>query len=347
VRVVITGASGFLGARLARELAACGTLVDAQGTRRAIREIIGVDNVAPARATTATATTNVSAAGASGSVARAANGPSIEHVTGDLADPATIARALAGGADTVFHLAAVVSGAAEADFDLGMRVNIDATRRLLEACRALARPPKFVFASSVAVFGGRLPDPVPDDAPLHPQTSYGTQKAIAELLVDDMTRKGYLDGRSLRLPTVTVRPGKPNRAASSFASGIVREPLAGLDGECPVGPEARMWVISPRAVIDNLIIGHDAPAAAFDGARAVNVPGLCVSVGEMVEALREVAGAEVAAHVRWQRDPVIDRMVSTWPARFAAARGLALGMHGDRDFAAIVRAYIDDDLPRR
>ena len=321
MRVVITGASGFLGARLARELAARGTLVDAQGARRAIREIVEVDNVAPSRAATAT-------------------------VTGDLADAATIARALARGADTVFHLAAVVSGEAEADFDLGMRVNVDATRHLLEACRTLARPPKFVFASSVAVFGGALPDPVPDDAPLHPQTSYGTQKAIAELLVDDMTRKGYIDGRSLRLPTVTVRPGRPNRAASSFASGIVREPLAGLDAQCPVAPEARMWVISPRAVIDNLIIGHDAPAAAFDGSRAVSVPGLCVGVGEMVEALREVAGAEVAAHVHWQRDAMIDRMVSTWPARFAAARGLALGMHADRDFAAIVRAYIDDDMPR-
>ena len=163
--------------------------------------------------------------------------------TGDLADP-SVDRARASPPDTVsvFHLAAVVSGQAEADFDLGMRVNLDATRLLLERCRKLAAPPKFVFTSSLAVFGGSLPDPVPDDAPLTPQTSYGMQKAIGEYLVYDMTRKGFIDGRSLRLPTVTVRPGKPNKAASSFASGIIREPLAGVDAPCPVAPTTRMWV---------------------------------------------------------------------------------------------------------
>ena len=342
MRIVITGARGFLGARLARALAARGTLVDAEGTPRAIREIVAVDSI-PLESTPAGRDPAAVDAGSGSATAR----PAITSVVGDLTDPETIGRALEGGTDTVFHLAAVVSGAAEADFDLGMRVNVDATRRLLDACRAIARPPKFVFASSLAVFGGTLPDPVPDDAPLHPQTSYGAQKAIAELLVDDMTRKGYLDGRSLRLPTVTVRPGKPNRAASSFASGIVREPLAGLDADCPVAPEARMWVISPRAVIDNLIAGHDADGASFGESRAVNVPGLCVGVGEMVDALREVAGETVAARVRWRRDPAIDRMVSTWPANFTPEKGLALGMHGDRDFTAIVRAYIDDDLPRR
>ena len=157
--------------------------------------------------------------------------------------------------DSVFHLAAVVSGQAEADFDLGMRVNLDATRVLLEHCRTLKAPPKFVFTSSLAVFGGPLPDPVPDGAPLTPQASYGAQKAIGEYLVYDMSRKGFIDGRSLRLPTVTVRPGKPNKAASSFASGIIREPLAGVDAVCPVAPETSMWVQSPRAVIDNLIVG--------------------------------------------------------------------------------------------
>lgn len=350
MRIVITGASGFLGARLARELASRGTLVDAKGAQRPIGEIVGVDSIAPALSISPAqgiaSARDVATSDAGFPAARTAGGPAITAITGDLADPATIERALATGADTVFHLAAVVSGQAEADFDLGMRVNLDATRRLLDACRALAQPPKFVFASSLAVFGGTLPDPVPDDAPLHPQTSYGTQKAIAELLVDDMTRRGFIDGRSLRLPTVTVRPGKPNRAASSFASGIVREPLAGVGAECPVAPEARMWVISPRAVIDNLIVGHDAAATTFGASRAINVPGLCVAVGDMVAALREVAGEAVAARVGWRRDPVIARMVASWPPDFEAVRGLALGMHGDRDFAAIVRAYIDDDLPR-
>lgn len=279
-------------------------------------------------------------------VAPALADPRVTAVTGDLADPAVIARAVTDDTDSVFHLAAVVSGQAEADFDIGMRVNLDATRALLERCRRLAAPPKFVFTSSLAVFGGPLPDPVPDDAPVTPQGSYGAQKAIGEMLVYDMTRKGFLDGRSLRLPTVTVRPGKPNKAASSFASGIVREPLAGVDAPCPVDPATRMWVQSPRAVIGNLIIGHEAPARAFAHSRSINVPGLCVSVGDMVAALRKVAGEDVAARVKWNYDPAIDRIVSTWPANFAPKLGPALGMRADADFEGIVRAYIADDMPK-
>jgi D-erythronate 2-dehydrogenase len=324
MRIIITGGGGFLGSRLARRLLQRGALTDARGAERQIREILLLD-VAPAGA--------------------AIDDPRIVYQAGDLADAAVLEQAFAAGADSVFHLAAVVSGQAEADFDIGMRINLDATRRLLERCRRLAQPPKVVFASSLAVFGGPLPDPVPDDAPLMPQASYGTQKAIGELLVYDMTRKGFVDGRSLRLPTVTVRPGKPNRAASSFASGIVREPLAGLGADCPVAPATRMWVTSPRTVIDNMIIGHEAPAGAFSHTRSVNVPGLCVGVGEMVEALRAVAGAEVAARVHWRYDDAIDRIVSTWPSNFAPRLGPALGMRGDADFQGIIRAYIADDMP--
>ena len=324
MRIVITGGAGFLGSRLARKLLERGTLTDAAGRQRTVASIVLLDVVAgPAPAD-----------------------PRVTAVTGDLADPAVIAAAVTPDTDSVFHLAAVVSGQAEADFDIGMRVNLDATRALLERCRKLAAPPKFVFASSLAVFGGPLPDPVPDDAPLTPQASYGTQKAIGELLVYDMTRKGYVDGRSLRLPTVTVRPGKPNKAASSFASGIVREPLAGVDAPCPVAPTTRMWVTSPRTVIDNIVVGHEAPASGFAHTRSVNVPGLCVSVGDMVAALRAIAGDAVADRVKWQYDPAVDRIVSTWPANFAPALGLALGMRADADFAGIVRAYIADDMPR-
>ena len=324
MRIVITGGAGFLGTRLARKLLERGTLTDARGRQRAIASIVLLD-VVPGHAPA---------------------DPRVTAVTGDLADPAVIAAAVTPDTDTVFHLAAVVSGQAEADFDIGMRVNLDATRALLERCRTLAAPPKFVFASSLAVFGGPLPDPVPDDAPLTPQASYGTQKAIGELLVYDMTRKGYVDGRSLRLPTVTVRPGKPNKAASSFASGIVREPLAGVDAPCPVAPTTRMWVTSPRTVIDNIVVGHEAPASGFAHTRSVNVPGLCVSVGDMVAALRAIAGDAVADRVKWQYDPAVDRIVSTWPANFAPALGLALGMRADADFAGIVRAYMADDMPR-
>ena len=324
MRIVITGGAGFLGNRLARAILARGSLTDARGMSRTVREVALLDLVA----------------------APPIDDPRVSTIAGDLADPAVIARAVTSDTDSVFHLAAVVSGQAEADFDIGMRVNLDATRLLLERCRKLAAPPKFVFTSSLAVFGGPLPDPVPDDAPVTPQASYGAQKAMGEFMVYDMTRKGFIDGRSLRLPTVTVRPGKPNKAASSFASGIIREPLAGVDAICPVARTTKMWVQSPRAVIDNLLVGHEVPAAKFTYTRSVNVPGISVAVGDMVASLRRVAGDAAAERVKWQFDPVIDKIVETWPSNFAPKLGPSLGMRADSDFDGIVRAYIADELPR-
>jgi nucleoside-diphosphate-sugar epimerase len=326
MQIVITGGAGFLGSRLARQLLERPTVTNARGEAQRVTALTLLDVVAPASPPA---------------------DPRVRMVIGDLADPRIAEEAVPVDTDSIFHLAAVVSGAAEADFDLGMRVNLDATRLLLERCRALKAPPKFVFTSSLAVFGGVLPDPVTDDAPLKPQTSYGTQKAIGELLVYDMTRKGYLDGRSLRLPTITVRPGKPNKAASSFASGIIREPLAGVEAICPVSPQTRMWVQAPGTVVMNLIAGHEARADQFRDTRSINVPGLSVGVGEMVDALRAVAGHDVFARVQWRHDPVIDRIVSTWPANFAPRLGPALGMRADASFQDIVRAYIADDGPRR
>ena len=324
MRIVITGGAGFLGTRLARKLLERGSLVDAAGTSRPLQELVLLDMTAAA-----------------------VDDRRVTAVAGDLADPAVIERVVTADTDSIFHLAAVVSGQAEAEFDTGMRVNLDATRALLERCRKLNKPPRFVFTSSLAVFGGKLPDPVPDDAPLTPQTSYGAQKAIGELLVYDMTRKGFIDGRSLRLPTVTVRPGKPNKAASSFASGIIREPLSGIDAVCPVPPQTEIWITSPRQVIDNLIVGHDVAAAKFPGdTRSVNVPGLRISVAAMVDALRRVAGDPVAARVKWRVDPAIDRIVRTWPPNFAPRLGPALGMAADTNFDDIVRAYMADDMPR-
>jgi len=326
MRIVITGGAGFLGSRLARAILDRGTLTNARGEKAEVTELVMFD-VTPPKAADAR----------------------IRPVTGDLADADLVARVVTPQTDSIFHLAAVVSGQAEAEFDTGMRVNLDATRTLLERCRALNRPPKFVLTSSLAVFGGALPDPVRDDSPITPQTSYGAQKAMGELMVYDMTRKGFIDGRSLRLPTITVRPGKPNRAASGFASGIIREPLSGVEAICPVGPDAAMWVSSPRAVIGNLLVGHEVAQDAFARAgfahtRSVNVPGIRVGVGAMVNALERVSGDAVASLVKWQLDPVIDRIVATWPANFAPVLGPALGMKADGDFDSIIRQYIDDEL---
>ena len=307
MRVVITGGAGFIGKLLARKLLERGALADATGHVREISELVLVDIVA------------------------AENEPwlsekRVMQVVGDITDRNVLASAVTPNTGSIFHLAAVVSGQAEADFDIGMRVNVDSTRTLLELARLLPTPPKFLFTSSIAVFGGALPAVLPDDQILTPQGSYGAQKAMCELLVSDMSRRGMIDGRSLRLPTVTVRPGKPNKAASSFASGIIREPLAGVDAVCPASPDAKMWCLSPPRVIESIIVGHEAPASALPHTRSISVPGITVSVREMVESLRRVAGDAVAARVSWQLDPVVDRLVSSWPQAFSADRGKSLGM---------------------
>lgn len=322
MRIVITGGAGFLGRKLAQAILSRGRLVDSSGAARDVHEIVLVD-VVPGQP---------------------AQDPRVVAVTGDLGDEALVARVFASNVDSVFHLAAIVSGEAEQSFDLGWRVNVDATRTWLQACRHRSTRPKFVFTSSVAVFGGRLPGVVPDDQQLTPQSSYGAQKAVGEMLVHDYTRKGFVDGRSMRLPTVSVRPGKPNKAASSFASGILREPLNGVDAMCPVPGETRMWLTSPKTVIGNLIAGHDAPATSFAHTRAVNVPGISVAVTDMVAALRRVAGNDVAARVSFVSDPAIERIVRTWPRDFDAVFGRSLGMVSDADFDSIVRQYIDDEL---
>ncbi len=324
MKVVITGGAGFLGHRLARTLLADASLRNRDGALEPIEELVLFDAVEAAPI--------------------AGGGDTVRAVTGDVANHALLRRAIDAGTDSVFHLAAVVSAAAEADFDLGMRVNLDGTRAVLDAARALERPPRVVFASSVAVFGGDLPETLDDATVLTPQTSYGTQKAIGELLVADYSRKGFIDGRSLRLPTVVVRPGKPNKAASAFASGILREPLSGQAAICPVAPDARMWILSPRKVVAALRHAHDLPASDWDGRRSLNLPGIGVTVGEMVEGLGRVAGSAPVARISWQPDPQIQRIVAGWPGRFDAARARRLGFEADTDIDEIIRAFIDEEL---
>jgi nucleoside-diphosphate-sugar epimerase len=323
MRVVITGGAGFLGRRLARRLLARGTLTGPDGRDHALTELVLADVAA----------------------AEGFDDPRVDAVAGDIGDHALLRKLVDADTASVFHLAAVVSAQAEAEFDLGMRVNLDASRALLEACRAARRVPRVVFTSSVAVYGGELPEVVTDDTALNPQSSYGTQKAIGELLLADYTRKGYVDGRVLRVPTVSVRPGKPNKAASSFASGIVREPLNGVGHVCPVAPEVPVWVLSPRRAVDALVLGHELPGEALGARRAVNLPGVSVRVSEMVDALREVAGEDAAKRVRFELDPAINRIIASWPARWDTRRAERLGFRGDADFASIIRAYIEDELP--
>ena len=266
-----------------------------------------------------------------------------ECIAGDVASPDVIARALGADTDSVFHLAAVVSGGAEADFDLGYRVNLDGTRELLEACRKLAKPPKVVFASSVAAFGGVLPDVLDDSTTPAPQTSYGTQKVIGEYLVADFTRKGMIDGRSLRLPTIVVRPGKPNLAASSFASGIIREPLAGTVSECPVPDTTGVWILSPRRVVEAFVHAHDLPSSAWPTRRVVNLPGITLTVREMIDAMGRVAGKDAVSRVHFKPDARIQGIVKTWPVRFRTERADAMGFRADSDFESIVRDHIDNE----
>jgi nucleoside-diphosphate-sugar epimerase len=247
----------------------------------------------------------------------------------------------------IFHLAAIVSGEAEQDFDKGYRINMDGTRALLEGVRHAGHKPRFVFASSIAVFGAPFPEAIGDEFFNTPLTSYGTQKNICELLVSDYTRKGFLDGLSLRLPTICVRPGKPNKAASGFFSNIMREPLAGQEAVLPVSDSVMHWHASPRAAVEFMRHAATMDTARVGPRRAVTMPGLAVTVGEQIAALQKVAGDKVVARIRREPDPFIEQIVAGWPRKFAASRALGLGFKPDASFEEIIRNHIEDELGGR
>ncbi len=323
MQVVITGGAGMLGKKLVKKLLERGTLAGPDGQQRTIDKLVLMD------------------------VAEAPDLPSdkrVRFVAGQIYDAELMRGLISGDTNSVFHFAAIVSAGAEADFDLGYKVNLDGTRVVLEACRALRTPPRVVFTSSVAVFGGDLPAVITDEQKLTPQTSYGAQKAMGELLVADYTRKGFIDGRSLRLPTIVVRPGKPNKAASTFASSIIREPLQGQEAICPVRPDNWMPLLSPRKTVECFIHAHELASEKWGTNRTLMLPSIDVTVGDMADAVKRVAGNDAYKKIVWKQDAQIQKIVDGWPARLDSKRARGMGLKADASMDAIIQAVIEDDL---
>lgn len=312
MQIIITGGGGFLGQKLAKALL--------QSTQ-SFTELLLVDIQLP-QAPIADAR--------------------VRCLQADLTAPGVAESLINEQTTIVYHLAAIVSSHAEQDFDLGWKVNLDTTRTLLEACRHRKSGIRFIFTSSLAVYGGRLPALVDDGTALTPTSSYGAQKAMGELLVNDYSRKGYVDGLVLRLPTICVRPGKPNRAASSFVSSIIREPLQGEQAICPVSTELRLWLSSPATVVANFLLAARLPATG--DWRSINLPGISVTVGEMLEALGHAGGAAARERVQFAADPAVERIVASWPGRIDNQRAHALGFMADRTFADIIDSFITHDM---
>ena len=327
MHVVVTGGAGFLGSRLARELLAAGSLPLASRAALPVSRVTLIDQAPAPPDLEADARVSV-----------------IRGELGDLLDPLSAGRDVLDGAEVIFHLAAAVSGECETDFDLGLRANLQATESLLACCRALGTSPVVVYSSSVAVFGGSPEQPLPavitDHTRPNPQTSYGTQKVIGEYLLADYTRKGFLNGRAVRLMTVSVRPGRPNAAASGFLSGIIREPLAGQRAVCPVDPGTEVALASPAKAIGALLRAATSSDEAWGGRTAVTMPALTVTVADMAAVLTRVAGPQVSALIDWIPDPMIGRMFATWPARIRADRAARLGLTPDPDFDSVIRAHL-------
>jgi D-erythronate 2-dehydrogenase len=324
VRILVVGGAGMVGRKLAARLARDGVL---GGTP--ISHLALVDVAEPERA--------------------AAAAFDVDTVVADVAEPGVARDLLAGRPDVIFHLAAVLSGEAEADLEKGYRVNLDGTRFLLDGVRTTGRgyAPRVVFASSIAVFGTPLPEVIGDDQALTPLTSYGTQKAIGELLLSDYSRRGILDGVGIRLPTICVRPGKPNRAASGFFSSIIREPLVGQEAVLPVSDEVRHWHASPRAAVDFLVHAATIDGGMLGDRRCLTMPGVSVTVAEQIAALQRIAGEDVVRFIRREPDETVMRIIAGWPRSFDARRASSLGFTAEASFDEIIRAHVEDELGGR
>lgn len=308
MNVLVTGGAGFLGTRVVRAL-----LADATPPAR----IVVLDRTASP-----------------------VDDPRVDSRIGSITDASCLADVFTSGIDAVWHLAATLSGQSEREPELAMEVNIGGTLALIDACRALSRPPRFVFASTIAVFGGPLPADVPDDFPTRPQTTYGVTKAICELHVAEASRRGVIDGLAVRVPTVAIRPGAPNSAVSGFVSGIVREPVNGLDVVCPVPLDTRLWVSSPSTTTANLVHAGRIDTQSLGGVRVLDLPGITVTPAALLDSLERLAGADVRARVRVEPDADVTRVMTGWPGGFVAARAAALGFRGDASAEGMVAEYL-------
>jgi D-erythronate 2-dehydrogenase len=322
VSILVIGAAGMLGRKLIERIVRDGHLGG-----RAVRELLLADIVAPP--------------------VPAGAPPSTRVIVSDISQPGAAAEVVRSRPQVIFHLAAIVSAEAGADFDKGYRINLDGTRALFEAIRHEGYVPRLVFTSSLAVFGAPFPESIPDTFFTTPLSSYGTQKAMAELLLADYSRRGFLDGVGIRLPTISIRPGKPNRAASSFYSSILREPLNGREAVLPVDESMRTWFASPRAAIHFLIHAANIDSAALGGRRTLTMPGLSATVGDQLTALRRVAGDEAMALIKREPDSSIEKIVTTWPQRFDASAATALGFTAEGSFDEIISVYLEDELGRQ
>ncbi|HEY6924968.1 MAG TPA: D-erythronate dehydrogenase [Steroidobacteraceae bacterium] len=322
VSILVTGSAGMLGRKLVERI-----LRDGHLGGRQLGELLLADVVATQMPANAPADTRV--------------------FVGDFSQPGAAAELVKSRPQVIFHLAAVVSGEAEAEFDKGYRINFDGSRALFEAIRQEGYVPRLVFASSVAVFGGPFPEVIPDSFFTTPLSSYGTQKAMVELLLADYTRRGFLDGVAIRLPTIAIRPGKPNKAASGFYSSILREPLQGKEAVLPVDESVRHWFASPRAAIHFLIHAANLDSNSLGGRRILTMPGLSATVGDQLAALQRAAGEQALALVKREPDPVVARIVTTWPQRFDASRAQALGFVAERTFDEIIAVYMEEEMSAR
>ncbi|MBM2293509.1 NAD-dependent epimerase/dehydratase family protein [Sulfitobacter pseudonitzschiae] len=319
MNILIIGGGGVVGQKLAKALAAKGTLRGAPITRLTLADVV---DPAPVDAPFPVETTRC-----------------------DIADAASVAQVVTQDTDVIYLLAAIVSAHAEEDFDAGMQINLFGTYNVLERCRTLGNTPVVVFTSSIAVYGGEAQNPLGDHSYPNPQTSYGGQKAIGEILINDYSRKGFIDGRAFRLPTISVRPGKPNRAASSFMSSILREPLNGQEAVCPVDGDFLHYYLSPRKCADNLVKAAELDAAAIGQNRAMQMPGKVWSIDQVIAAMTAVAGPEPAKLIRWEAQPEVQAIVSGWRWDIHADKAERLGLEADASFEDNIRYYLEDDKP--